>query len=712
MNPVKNWYTASELAALQLPGLPRTESATIRRAKRESWKRQDRVGKGGGAEYHLSGLPKEARAALLDRAVDDGPDLETLPAVASTAQVPATATTAPLADWQRRCADARAAILAETLRLATVSGVNAAIMKMVDRAAAGELRPELQALVPLANARGGKAGKRTLSRRTLYRWLKDAEAGTNALAPREAASPAPVPPWAPALLKLYRTPTKRSLAAVMEDLPKQLPEGIPCPSYDQARRFLKRVSVVERERGRHGPNGLLKFKGFKRRSTDGFEPLDIVTADGHTFKADVAHPVHGRPFRPEVCAIMDTVTRYVFGWSAGLAESTWVVMDTIRHGVSSLGMFALFYTDNGSGFVSDALTDEVLGFLGRVGGTPTNSIPGRAQARGKVERVQQSLWKRGARELITYSGRDMDNEARLRVKKLVAKDIKEAGASRLVMSWQEFLDWAQKLVDSYNSRPHRELPKTRDPETGKLRHMSPAEYLADWRARGWEPMTLPEGSEDDLFRPYEFRTANRGEINLPWGRYFHQDLVHLGREKVRVGYDIHDGSKIWVRSDRDGRLICIAERDANVIPEQPVSKAEHAKKQRADARMRLLQQHAEEVEAERGPGLLEHQPAMPFGLDLETQQRIEAEFEARMAAPKDDAPTIAAPPAAPTVTAIPQAPEDRYAFWVAIDARITAGEAVSDQEALWHERYQAHSDFKGFHHLATVLGASPRTATS
>src|SRR3546814_6754775 len=173
------------------------------------------------------------------------------------------------------------------------------------------------------------------------------------------------------------------------------------------------------------------------------------------------------------------------------------------------------------------------------------------------------------------------------------------------MSWQDFLAWAQQQVDNYNNRPHSELPRTRDPQTGKLRHMSPAEYLADWRARGWKPLTLPAEVTEDLFRPYEVRIATRGEISLPWGRYYHPELVHYGQEKVRVGYDIHDGSKVWVRTLDQGRLICIAERDANVIPEQPTSKVEHAKKVRADARLRLLQQHAEEVEAARGPGLLE-----------------------------------------------------------------------------------------------------------
>ncbi|WP_235017245.1 Mu transposase C-terminal domain-containing protein [Tistlia consotensis] len=617
---------------------------------------------------------------------------------------------APLADWQRRCLEARAAILDEVDRLAVVSGPKAAIMEVVERAAEGRLRPELQALVPVANARTGKDGKRTLSRPSIYRWRAEAVKGAAALAPREARALLVIPAWAPFLMRLYRAPTKRPLAAVMEDLPGILPEDVPAPSYDQARRFLKRLSVVERERGRLGPNALLSVKGFKRRSTEGLEPLDVVTADGHTFKADVAHPVHGRPFRPEVCAVMDVVTRYVFGWSAGLAESTWVVMDTLRCGVERLGQFALLYTDNGSGFVNQVMTGEassaaVTGFLGRIGATPTQALPGRAQARGKIERLQGTLWKRSARSLPTYNGRDMDNEARRRIVKLVASDIKETGASRLLMSWKDFLSWAETEVEAYNNRPHRGLPKIRDAATGRLRHMSPAECLADWRAQGWEPMTLPAEATDDLFRPYQVRTAYRGEIKLPWGRYFHRDLVPLGREKVRVGYDIHDGSRVWVRTLDEGRLICVAERDANVIPEQPASKVEHSRQERAEARLRLLRQHAEEVEAERGPGLLEHQPATPFA-----PMPFAGEIEARQAALVAE---MAGERQAATATGfrVPDDPEARFELWCEVDRQIKAGETIGDAEARWHAHYQTHHDWKARMRMAADFGSAfPMTA--
>ncbi len=56
--------TAAELAAAKLPELPSTESAMIRRAKREEWPCQKREGRGGGWEYPISALPEAARLVL------------------------------------------------------------------------------------------------------------------------------------------------------------------------------------------------------------------------------------------------------------------------------------------------------------------------------------------------------------------------------------------------------------------------------------------------------------------------------------------------------------------------------------------------------------------------------------------------------------------------------------------------------------------------
>jgi len=63
---MKEWFSAKELE--NLPGMPKTVQGIIFKAKKESWLKRPRVGKGGGFEYHISSLPEETRIALLKQA--------------------------------------------------------------------------------------------------------------------------------------------------------------------------------------------------------------------------------------------------------------------------------------------------------------------------------------------------------------------------------------------------------------------------------------------------------------------------------------------------------------------------------------------------------------------------------------------------------------------------------------------------------------------
>lgn len=650
---MKAVLTATEIARLGIPGIDQgspeeligSERHIRRIAQRDRWLFQDRPGRGGGRAYPISALPEPWRNRLLD-AVNRGdptacavmgvpvPEAKpaALPATVAPA-APAASEPTTLSDWQRRTMEARAALLVHIeQQVQRGAKRSAAVDALITAAGNGTLDPCLAALIPVANARSGKgAGTRTLSARTYYHWLAEARApgATMAtLAPRDARKPAEVPAWAPYFLAAYRQPQQPSVPGAIETMAKTLPPAVPLPTPAQARYFLKQVSYVDRHKGRMGPNALLAAKGFRRRDTSVLDPLDVVVADGHTFKADIAHPAHGKPFGPEVMALQDRATRFVFGWSAGIAESTWVVMDAIRHGVSRLGMFAIFYTDNGSGFVNQCMGDEVVGFLGRLGATHQRATPHRAQARGGIERLQQSLWVRSARQLVTYRGKDMDRDARKKVVKLVEKDLRVNGSSKLLMSWTDFLVWCQQQVDAYNARPHRSLPKVRDAETGKMRHQSPAENLQSWRDRGWQPVTLSDGELADLFRPYEVRTTFRGEVVLPWGRYYHADLVDHGKERVRVGYDIHDGSQVWVRTI-DGMLICVARREGNACPDMPASLVEHSRNQRAAGRLRLIhQKEADALIEQRGPGMLIEVGADPTPEQHARAERLLADLEA------------------------------------------------------------------------------------
>ncbi|MGQ3072540.1 MAG: Mu transposase C-terminal domain-containing protein [Ferrovibrionaceae bacterium] len=482
--------------------------------------------------------------------------------------------------------------------MAAGSTLNAAVADLIAGAKHGTLRPALQKMVAAANARGGKAGGRTLSRSTLMRWRDEhRRGGWDALAPRPTDTAREIPEWAVRFLTVWQSPQQRSIAHCIEIMAREHP-GLPVPSPGQARRLLDAMAPAERERGRMGPNARLALKAFKRRDYSALKPLELVLSDGHSFKADVRHPVHGKPFTCEVVSIMDAKTRLVFGWSAGLSESAWTVLDALRCGVERLGLFGAFFTDNGAGFVAQAMDHElVTGFLARMGVTHLRALPGRAQSRGTIERLQGTLWKRAARTLATYKGRDMDAEARRRMVRLIDADVR-AGTSNVLMTWQQFLDWAEAQVDDYNNRPHSGLPRIVDPATGTMRHQTPTEALAAEVSAGWAPELVPEEMLSDLFRPYELRQTRRGEIVLPWGRYFDPALARLDGRMMRVGYDIHDGSRVWVRSNDDGRLVCIAQRDGNVIAALPSSKREHIAEKRRLGRERRLQDQLDLVQAE------------------------------------------------------------------------------------------------------------------
>lgn len=64
---MKEWLTAREIAAEQLPGMPTTESAVIRYAERHDWQGRPRAGKGGATEYAIAWLPQVAQVTYVQR---------------------------------------------------------------------------------------------------------------------------------------------------------------------------------------------------------------------------------------------------------------------------------------------------------------------------------------------------------------------------------------------------------------------------------------------------------------------------------------------------------------------------------------------------------------------------------------------------------------------------------------------------------------------
>lgn len=617
MEQPKNYYSAKDL--IGLPGMPGTEQAVNSRARKEAWTSCKRAGRGGGKEYALESLPPETRDHLANQTIAQltekvcpfpmTPRQETTPAVI---EKPDYSEIAAMKKWQTSTMDARLVIIRLIEQAAPSIGATKAIRILVKQAADGVLPPEIQALVPVANKRAGDSGDRTLSERSLMRWWSDYKkngGNYSALAP-VAVEKAELPPWAPYFLKCYRVPQKISVAHAIEDLAAILPAGIALPSEAQAYRLLGKMSKLDVQRGRMTGKELRSQKGFIRRSTDEFQPLDICIPDGHSWKGYIAHPVHGRHFKPEVCAIIDAVTKVIIGWSAGLAESSQTVADAVRHAVTVNdekrygGIPAILYADCGAGNEATVNSDPFCGMYARLGMSYKTGIPGNSQARGLIERAQKTVWIRAAKKLPTYTGPGMDSSVQRKMYLALEKDVKaavKAGTpgkkSEKLLSWQEFLDFCQNEIEDYNRRPHSSLPRITDKETGLRRHMCPLEMWSKFLAEGWTP-EVPEPAElDALFRPHVTVTTRRGEVRVFGNLYYSGDLVHYNGETVIVAYDIHDANQVWVK-DQEERLICIARWNANKKAFYPVPVVEQAREDRKNRRRKLLLGHLEEVEAE------------------------------------------------------------------------------------------------------------------
>ncbi|MCA8183798.1 Mu transposase C-terminal domain-containing protein [Burkholderia vietnamiensis] len=701
MNPsVKAYYAAAELASMALPTLPATMQGINQRAKSDQWQFRKRSGRGGGREFAFASLPTDAQNEIRRRVATalittDSVDAK-LPS-RTNVQLDLVET-----DSQRLRADARRGILKTIERLMIQCHVSreAAMTTLLTQAKAGMLDDHLIMMLRAARDERGRKGDGFPSIRTLKRYLGLAKVG--ALAPKLPHADFTVPAWAKVFLGFYQQPQKPSVELAYREFERAYrmrDRDWEFPTIHQVRRFLGKMGRVAVEAGRMGARELKTIRPFIRRSFDQLLPNDVWSADGHTFDAEVQHPLHGRPFRPEITTIVDIATRRAVGFSIGLAESAIAVLDALRHASTRNGVLAIFYVDRGSGYANAMLQAEGTGITGQLGFEVSHSLPYNSQARGVIERLHQTLWVTGAKTLASYMGAPMDREAKLAHFKVTRSAVKHGGSMPL-MGWDAFMQFCNDQIDAYNARPHRSLPMTNDPVNGRRRHMSPDEAFAAFQAKGWQPVMLAADEANRVFRPRVERTVKRGEVQLLNNHYFSGLLEEFHGETVHVGYDIHDAKFVWVYEGATGRFICKAEAGANTAHYMPMSYVEQAREKRADARVQRLQVKLDEVEAERlgQPALTLDTPeviTIPGFGDI-TRDALNRRFvDAEPVIEVDTTPVRANEPAPVTaeIFDLPETAEQRFARWQALHQHIDTGGIPDKEELQWYGTYVLSKEF-------------------
>ena len=689
----KVWMTAREIADLDLINAPSTESGVVRLAKREGWNEstlsRPRAGRGGGREYHVSLLNGDAIAEIRKIKKDilvEGKGREIAKAVDEERRV-ALPSVKMLNARQRRVMDARALLLSEIDRRVVTDGARASRSRAVEglREAlrSGEASEALAQAATRASERDGVP-----SRSQLYDWLRARDAqGIVALAPRPKKALDPLPSWFDAWLRYYARPAKPCISTALAWFKAELPDPSAAPSYSQVRYALAKLGPLERMAGREGKLAMRSRLAYKTRDTGDLLPASVYIADGKTFRAEVKHPIHGRPFVPEITSILDVHTRVWVGWSVDLSERTFATADALRVACAEWGIPAIFYTDRGPGYVSEAMAGETVGFLGRAGITHMKAWPYNAQAKGIVERFNQQF-RPLAQSLPTYLGEDMDREAKQRSYTITRREMRLTGASASLPDFEAFKDMLQEARRRYNATPHEALPKIYDGH--HRRHMTPLEAWQVHVADGFEAIRPDAAELDDMFRPYVIRKTSRGLVDFLTNRYFALELEEFYGEEVAVGYDLTDASKVWVRrleETEDGRLpgalIAIAEFEGNKSRYVPLTMERDAAEKRARARRRRLDPKIEEIKAELHPArYLEQDARAPLDAPIIDIPIIDA--VPPIAAPMPAADNDVSPPAPRTADGRPVFRDDAVlaAWLIANPDRVTAQDASLMRELL------------------------------
>ncbi|MEE6042632.1 Mu transposase C-terminal domain-containing protein [Avibacterium paragallinarum] len=630
---LKTHYSVAELLQLNLLELPKAHKNVLDKAKRENWQSRKRVGRGGGVEYALSSLPQAVQAEIRDKfatsVVADKP--KKLPVLKSVVLE-------DLTEKQRQAADARMTLVAYVLQLEQAQPRYKAIKFFCQQAKQNLLPPELMALVAKANNKKGQS--RVIGERTLNQWVLDYEKATTpeerlkALAPMQRVATKAEEVWYLSwFLGIFRQKNALSIeesyryfASEWKQKFAEQPEMLTAlPSISRVRYALAKLPQHILQQGRLTGSKYKQLLPYVQRDWGQFVANDIWIGDGHSMKLKVAHPIHGRPFTPELTMIVDGASRKIVGWSLALAENAFAVLDALRHGIQTHGLPAIYYSDNGGGEKNKLLDAEVTGILPRFAIHHETGIAGNPQGRGIIERLNKTVGLRIAERFETYYGKNADPEA---TRKMLARQLAytnskggeltqvQRKARKELPTWEELKVVIQEVIDWYNNEHiHSSIRCTPAVKYQRVSKQEMIVYLSECELR-------------DIQRPAFIRTTQRGLIEWNNHKYFHLDLLNYQGQEVVVCVDIHDPMWVQIRT-KDGRFICNAEFEGNKRAAFPVSLVEQKQRQRAEGMKKRAENKSRLAGAELNPVItIEHKESADWLHQIRVQGTPELAEEA------------------------------------------------------------------------------------
>lgn len=540
-----DWFTADELADLQLPGLPKDKRSINRRSDQDGWKvRTDhklgclarrRVGRGGGWEYHVSLLPSAARLALVRMGLSGMPKAEP-------------ESDAPAGGWawfelqsDKVCGEARRRLdVVQEIDLLVESGLtqSAAVASSADRHGIGSS--------------------------TLWTWLRLVKGvplsdRLPALAPRrqggghEAEVDSEI--WQAFKSDYLRLSQPTLAMCYARAAALAVSRGLPIPSERTMRRKLEREvdpGIILLRRG--GEEALRRSMPAQRRTVAHLHAMEHVNIDGHTFDVFVELE-DGRRIRPVLIGIQDVYSRKLLAWRVGETESAVLTRLAFADLFEKFGIPKACTLDNGRAFASKWITggsqtryrfkikaEEPTGLLTDLGVRVHWTLPYRGQSK-PVERAWRDLCdsiSRGPAMEGAWTGNTVANKP------------ENHGARAVPMS--EFLVLVEQGIAAHNAKLGRRTETARGRSFDQVFAES---YAACATGIG---KATPEQLRRALLTAEQVRVSRQTcVIELYGNRYFAEACIPLRGDRVTVRFDpdnLHREIHVY---DQTGRYVASAE---------------------------------------------------------------------------------------------------------------------------------------------------------
>jgi hypothetical protein len=564
----KVWFTAKELAEMNLPGLSNKRNRVVEIATAGRWATRltadakplarPRKGRGGGFEYNIDVLPPQAVLEIKRRAE-------------APAALPVPETVGGTWSWFEQQSDK--VKTAAKHRLKVVQAVEAACRSGLGKNAA-------VAQVAAAHA---------VTNATVWNWFQliDGVAEADrlpALAPRRKGGGVKASiddAVFEAFKSYYLTPTARTYSASYYYTKRWATEqGLTLPNIKTLQRRLlaevpREVQILKRQ----GVKALMETVPSQTRTVAGMQAMSCVNIDGHTIDVFVTPPGEpdAKPIRATLIAIQDIYSRKFLAWRMCGEESIFHTRLAIADMMRKWGLPAEFLMDNGRAFASKYLTSGVktrfryvvketdpFGLLPALGIKVHFATPAHGQAK-PVER--------GFGDLVKFIAMHPDCEGAYTGNR---PDRKPHNYGSKALAWEQLSLICDEMIEEYN--------RLEDRDTEMAKGKSFDQVFFESYARSPIAKATPEQLRMALLEAKSHKAdAKTGEIRMFGNRYHAEGLYTYAGKDVTIRFDpdnLHEPIHVYTM---DQKFICEAQA-IEAVGFLDTEAAKHIAKARADVR--------------------------------------------------------------------------------------------------------------------------------